>query len=128
MEELNTIGKQIQRETELIGLTNEDAERKKLQWAIEDENLKMQLDLEKQIQIEKAKTKDIDLEKIRILEAEQAAYKVLTDITLENAQRDLEAKESKIRSTQILTDTEKAGFDQAIFSTSLISSFVIFWK
>jgi hypothetical protein len=121
VEELNTIGKQIQRETELIGLTTEEAERKKLRWAIEDENLKMQLDLEKQIQLEKAKTKDMDLQKIRLLEAEQAAYKVLTDITLENAQKDLESKEAKIRAQQILTDTEKAGFDQAVDNFQILA-------
>ena len=114
VEELSTIGKQIERETELIGLTTEDAERKKLQWAIEDENLKMQLDLEKQIQIEKANTARLNDEKIHLLQREQDAYRALTQTTLENAQQDLAAKESKIRSTQLLTDTEKAGFDQAI--------------
>jgi len=112
VEELSTIGKQIERETELIGLSTEEAERKKLAWQIQDENLKMQLDLEKQIQMEKAKTRDMDIAKIALLQQEQDAYRVLTELTLDQAQKDLDAKESRIRKQQVLTDSERAGFEQ----------------
>lgn len=114
VEELSMTGLQIARETELIGLSERDAELKKMNWALEDENLKMQLDLEKQIQMEKAKTKDMDLEKIAILEREKEAYAVLIDMAKAANEQELAAKENKIRTQQILTNSEKEGMNQLV--------------
>ena len=114
VEQLSMTSLQIARETELIGLSERDAEVKKMNWALEDENLKMQLDLEKQIQLEKAKTKDMDLEKIAILEREKEAYAVLIDMAKAANEQELAAKEQKIRSQQILTNVEKEGMNQLV--------------
>ena len=114
VEELSMTGLQIARETELIGLHERDAELKKMNWALEDDNLKMQLDLEKQIQLEKAKTQDMDLEKIRILEQEKEAYAVLIDMAKQANEQELRQKEEKIRTQQILTNSEKEGMDQLV--------------
>ena len=114
VEQLSMVSLQIARETELIGLSERDAEIKKMNWALEDDNLKMQLDLEKQIQMEKAKTKDMDLEKIAILEREKEAYAVLIDMAKAANEQELAAKENKIRTQQILTNSEKEGMNQLV--------------
>lgn len=114
VEELSMTGLQIARETELIGLSEREAELKKMNWALEDDNLKMQLDLEKQIQMEKAKTKDMDLEKIAILEREKEAYAVLIDMAKAANEQELAAKENKIRAQQVLTNVEKEGMNQLV--------------
>ena len=114
VEQLSMTTQQIARETELIGLNERDAEMKKMNWALEDENLKMQLDLEKQIQMEKAKTKDMDLEKIAILEREKEAYAILIDMAKQANEQELAAKENKIRTQQILTNSEKEGMNQLV--------------
>jgi hypothetical protein len=67
VEQLSTISLQLARETELMGLNERDAELKKMRWAIEDENLKMQLDLQKQIAIEETKNTDEARKKIDVL-------------------------------------------------------------
>ena len=114
VEELSMVGKQIERETELIGLNERDAELKKMNWALEDDNLKMQLDLEKQIQLEKAKTQDIDKEKIDLLEREKVAYAALIDMAKTANEAELEQKEAKIRTQQVLTNVEKEGLNQLV--------------
>lgn len=114
VEELSMTSLQIARETELIGLNEREAELKKMNWALEDDNLKMQLDLEKQIQMEKAKTQDMDLEKIAILEREKEAYAVLIDMARQANEQEIAAKENKIRTQQILTNSEKEGMDQLV--------------
>lgn len=121
VEQLSMVGQQIARETELIGLTERDAEIKKMNWALEDDNLKMQLDLEKQIQMEKAKTKDMDLEKIAILEREKEAYAVLIDMAKAANEQELAAKEAKIRSQQVLTNTEKEGLNQVVDNFAVLA-------
>lgn len=113
VEELSTIGQKIARETELIGLSEREAELTKLRWSFEDENLKMQLELEKQIQIEKANGLKASQEKINMLEREQIAYAALTDMARVAAEAELERKEQRIRQTQILTDDEQKQFNQA---------------
>ena len=114
VEQLSMVSQQIARETELIGLSEKEAEIKKMNWALEDENLKMQLDLEKQIQLEKAKTKDIDNEKIAILEREKVAYAALIDMAKTANEQELAMKEQKIRTQQILTNSEKEGMNQLV--------------
>lgn len=114
VEQLSTVGKQIQRETELIGLSEQEAERKKMRWALEDENLKMQLDLQKQIELEKAKGKDADQLKIEMLKEQMQLYGVMIDMTKTVAEADMRAKEQKIRQQQILTNAEKQGFDSMV--------------
>jgi hypothetical protein len=114
VEQLSTVSQQIARETELIGLNEQEAERKKLRWAMEDENLKMQLDLERQIQLEKAKGKETDREKIRMLEDQKIAYQALTDMARAQGEQELQIKEAKIRSQQILTNVEREGLNQLV--------------
>jgi hypothetical protein len=114
VEQLSTVSKQINRETELMGLTEQEAERQKLRWALEDENLKMQLDLQKQIELEKAKGKEADLTKIQMLKDQAVAYGVLIDMAKTAAESELRQKEAKIRTQQILTNTERQGLDSMV--------------
>lgn len=114
VEQLSTTSLQIARETELMGLGEYAAEVKKMQWALEDENLKMQLDLEKQIQIEKAKGADGSREKIALLMQEKDAYAVLVDMARTANEQELAAKENKIRTQQVLTNVEKDGMNQLV--------------
>jgi hypothetical protein len=114
VEQLSTVGRQIARETELIGLNEQEAERQKARWALEDENLKMQLDLQKQIELEKAKGAEADQQKIDILKEQMQVYGVLIDMTKTVTEAELRAKEQKIRAQQILTNTEKQGFDSMV--------------
>jgi hypothetical protein len=114
VEQLSTVGKQIERETKLMGLTEQEAERQKLRWAFEDENLKMQLDLQKQVELEKAKGKEADQKKIDMLKEQAQVYGVLIDMARTSAEADLRDKEAKIRTQQILTNTERQGLDQMV--------------
>jgi hypothetical protein len=114
VEQLSTVGRQIQRETELIGLNEQEAERQKARWALEDENLKMQLDLQKQIEIEKAKGAEADQRKIEMLKEQMQVYGVMIDMTKTVTEAELRAKEQKIRAQQVLTNTEKQGFDSMV--------------
>lgn len=114
VEQLSMTGLQIARETELIGLTERDAEVKKMNWALEDENLKMQLELERQIAIEKALGVKGSEDKIRLLEDEKVAYAALIDMAKTMNEEELAAKESKIRAQQVLTNTEKEGLNQMV--------------
>lgn len=114
VEQLSATSQQIARETELMGLGEYAAEIKKMQWALEDENLKMQLDLEKQIAIEKAKGADGSREKIALLMQEKDAYAVLVDMAKTANEQEIAAKENKIRTQQILTNVEKDGLNQLV--------------
>lgn len=112
--EIAKIEEQIAREGELIGLTQQEAEMKKLQWKFEDENLKFQMDLEKQINEEKAKGLNADAQKIAMLRQQQETYSVLSQVMLENAKIAEESNIMQIRDRQVLTDVEKQGFDSMI--------------
>lgn len=120
VEELSTISQKIARETELIGLSEKEAELTQLRWSFEDENLKMQLELEKQIQIEKAMGIKGSEEKIKLLEQEKVAYAALTDMARTAAEAELRQKEEKIRTQQILTNTEREGMNQLVDNFQLL--------
>lgn len=109
--ELSKMEEAIKREGELIGLTQQEQELKKLAWEFEDNNSKLQADLQKQINEEKAKGMDMDKQKIALLKQEQQTYQVLSQFALENAKIAEQANVSKIRDRQLLTDAEKTGFD-----------------
>ena len=114
VEQLSTVSKQIARETELMGLGEEEAERRKLRYALEDENLKMQLDLKKQIAIEETKGTVEARNKIAVLQEQAAAYGLITQLTGDAAEKELRLKEEKIRSQQVLTNVEKEGLNQLV--------------
>ena len=132
VKELSLKEEMIKREGELIGLTQQEQEMKKLAWAFEDDNAKMQAELQKQINEEKAKGKLIDKEKIALLEQEQKTYQTLSEFVLENARISEAANIVKIRQQQVLTDSEKAGFDSMVsnmeaFGQKSKAAFVV-WK
>jgi hypothetical protein len=114
VKELSVIVEQINREGELIGLTQQEQEMKKLGWKFEDDNLKMQADLQRQINEEKARGAEADQKKIDLLIQEQENYKILSDFMMENARIAEKANIDKVRSQQILTDSEQQGFDQTV--------------
>lgn len=114
VEQLNVVGRQIERETELIGLSEQEAERKKIQWQFEDEARKAELDLTKQIEVEKAKGKETDLQKIEMLKQQRDLFVTMSDMAKQAALNELALKDQKIRQQQILTNTEKAGLDQMV--------------
>lgn len=114
VKELSVITEQIQREGELIGLSQQEQEMKKLGWKFEDDNAKMQADLQRQINEEKAKGADMDQKKIDLLKQEQENYAILSQVMMENAKIAEQANIDKVRSQQILTDSEKQGFDQLV--------------
>lgn len=114
LRELDLINVQIQREGELIGLNQQDQEMKKLAWKYEDDASKSWMEFQKQINEEKAKGVAADELKIRMLESEQAQYQLLNEAALENARISEEANLQKIRDRQLLTDTEKAGFNDFV--------------
>jgi hypothetical protein len=112
--DLQKTNEQIQREGELIGLSQQDAELKKLAWKFEDDNAKVQAELQAQINEEKAKGLDMSQAKIDLLLREQETFSILSQMELENAKISEQANIDKIRSRQILTDEEQAGFDQTV--------------
>lgn len=112
--EISKMEEAIKREGELIGLTQQEQELKKLAWEFEDNNAKVQADLQKQINEEKAKGMDMDKQKIALLQQEQETYKVLSEVALENAKIAEQANITKIRGQQILTDAEQTGFDTMV--------------
>lgn len=112
--ELSKMEEMIQREGELIGLTQQEQEMKKLAWEYEDSNSKVQADLQRQINEEKAKGMDMDKQKIDLLKQEQETYAILSQVALENARISEQANIMKIRQQQILTDNEKQGFDTMV--------------
>lgn len=114
LRELDLINIQIQREGELIGLNQQDQEMKKLAWKYEDDASKAWLEFQKQINEEKAKGALADEKKIELLEKEQIGYQLATEAALENARISEEANVQKVRDRQLLTDEEKAGFDQFV--------------
>lgn len=114
VKELSKMEEMIQREGELIGLNQQEQEMKKLAWQFEDDNAKVQADLQRQINEEKAKGMDMDKQKIAMLEQEQETYKILSQVALENARISEAANIQKIRQQQILTDNEKQGFDNMV--------------
>lgn len=117
--DLEKTKEQIQREGELIGLNQQDAELKKLAWKFEDENAKVQAELQAQINEEKAKGNEASKEKIALLKQEQETFAALSQFELENAKIAERANVEKIRSRQILTDEEQAGFDQAVSNMAI---------
>lgn len=114
LKELELINIQIQREGELIGLNQQDQEMKKLAWKYEDDAAKSWLEFQKQINEEKAKGALADQEKLRLLEKQQILFQMASEAELENARISEQANIQKIRDRQILTDEEKAGFDQFV--------------
>lgn len=114
LRELELTVEQIRREGELIGLNQQDAEMKKLAWKYEDDASKNWLEFQKQINEEKAKGAEADQKKIALLEKEQIGYQLATEAALENAKVAEEANKQKIRDRQLLTDQEKAGFDDFV--------------
>lgn len=114
VEQLSTVSQQIARETELMGLSESDAEIKKIRYALEDENLKMQLDLKKQIAIEETKGTDEARKKIDVLKQQADAYGFMTQLAGDAAEKELRIKEEKIRTQQILTNVEKDGLNQLV--------------
>ena len=114
VKELSKMEEMIQREGELIGLTQQEQELKKLAWQFEDDNSKVQADLQRQINEEKAKGMDMDKQKIDLLKQEQETYAILSQVALENARISEAANVQKIRQQQILTDNEKQGFDTMV--------------
>jgi hypothetical protein len=114
VEQLSTVSQQIARETELMGLSEADAEIKKIRYALEDENLKMQLDLKKQIAIEETKGTDEARKKIDVLKQQADAYGFMTQLAGDAAEKELRIKEDKIRTQQILTNVERQGLDQLV--------------
>lgn len=117
--DLQKTNEQIQREGELIGLSQQDAELKKLAWKYEDENAKVQAELQAQINEEKAKGNEQSKEKIALLMQEQETFALLSQMELENAKLSEEANIAKIRQRQILTDEEQAGFDQTVSNMAI---------
>lgn len=114
VKELAITQQQIEREGELIGLNQQEQEMKKIGWKFEDDNTKMQIDLQRQINEEKAKGAEADRQKIALLEQEKETYAVLSQVMMENAQIAEKANIDKVRSQQILTDSEQQGFDQTV--------------
>lgn len=114
LKELDLINLQIQREGELIGLNQQDQEMRKLAWKYEDDASKSWLEFQKEINAEKEKGALADQKKITLLEQEQALYQMTTEAALENAKVSEAANVEKIRARQVLTDEEKAGFDQFV--------------
>lgn len=114
VKELSKMDEMIQREGELIGLTQQEQELKKLAWQFQDDNDKVQADLQRQINEEKAKGMDMDRQKIDLLKQEQETYAILSQVALENARISEQANVMKIRQQQILTDNEKQGFDNMV--------------
>ena len=114
VKELSKMEEMIQREGELIGLTQQEQELKKLAWQYQDDNAKVQADLQRQINEEKAKGMDMDRQKIALLEQEKETYATLSQVALENAKIAEQANISKVRGQQILTDQEQVGFDQTV--------------
>lgn len=119
--ELNTVEKKIDRETQLMGLSEKAQEFKKAEWALEDQNLKMQLALQKQINEEDDKKKDKNKDLIALLYAQKGAYAELIEIKKTDVRTEIQQKEDKIRSQQILTNTEKEGFQQAIDNMAVLA-------
>lgn len=114
VEGLSKVSEQVARERELIGLTETEAEIKKANWALEDEALKMQLELQKQIELEKAKGQEADKQKIELLKEQMSVYGVLIDMTKRVTEEEIRSKEARIRQQQILTNTERQGLDQMV--------------
>ena len=114
LRELDLNNVQIQSEGELIGLNQQDQEMKKLAWKYEDDASKNWMDFQKQINEEKAKGAIADQLKISMLEKEQVQYQLLNEAALESARISEEANLQKIRDRQLLTDTEKAGFNDFV--------------
>lgn len=114
VKELSKMDEMIQREGELIGLTQQEQEMKKLAWQFQDDNDKVQADLQRQINEEKAKGMEMDKQKIDLLKQEQETYAILSQVALENARISEQANVMKIRQQQILTDNEKQGFDTMV--------------
>jgi hypothetical protein len=114
VEQLSTVSQQIARETELMGLSESEAEIKKIRYALEDENLKMQLDLKKQIAIEETKGTDEARKKIDILKQQADSYGLITQLAGDAAEKELRVKEEKIRTQQILTNVEREGLNQLV--------------
>ena len=130
--DLQKTNEQIEREGELIGLNQQDAEMKKLAWKFEDENAKVQAELQAQINEEKAKGLEASQQKIDLLKQEQETFAVLSQMELENAKISEQANIDKIRQRQILTDEEQAGFDSmvsnmAVFGQKSKAAFIA-WK
>ena len=114
LKELELINIQIQREGELIGLNQQDQEMKKLAWKYEDDAAKSWLAFQAQINEEKAKGAMADEKKLELLEKQQILFQLASEAELENARISEEANIQKIRDRQLLTDEEKAGFDQFV--------------
>ena len=114
VKELGVTQQQIEREGELIGLNQQEQEMRKIGWKFEDDNAKMQIDLQRQINEEKAKGAEADRQKIALLEQEKETYAALSEIMMENARAAEQANVTKVRSQQILTDSEQQGFDQTV--------------
>jgi hypothetical protein len=114
VEGLSKVSEQVARERELIGLTETEVEIKKANWALEDEALKMQLDLQRQIELEKAKGQEADKQKIDLLKEQMQVYGVLIDMTKRVTEEEIRSKEARIRQQQILTNTERQGLDQMV--------------
>lgn len=112
--ELQKIEELIKREGELIGLSELEQEIKKNAYKLEDENAKMQMDLQRQIDEERLKGIDADKLKIKMLEDQQKAYEALIVVTKQQSEEAIRANENRVRSQQILTNSEKQGFDTMV--------------
>lgn len=121
VQQLNKTDELLQREKELIGLSEFDKEVKKISWALEDEHKKFVLETEKEINIEKKKGDEADQIKLRMLQNNIEAYKILTQISKEQAIQDLEKKQTQIRMTQVLTDEERKYVGQMIDGLAMVA-------
>lgn len=121
IKEIEATAIKIQRETELIGLTEKESELAKAKWAIEDENAKLQLDLEKQIQVEKAKGEEQDKVKIELLKSQKALYAEMAEVQIDASRREMQSKENKIRQQQVLTNSERETFNTAIGNMEVLA-------
>jgi hypothetical protein len=121
VKELHTVEQKIDRETELMGLSEKAQEFKKLEWALQDQNTKMQLALDKEIALEKAKTIDQDKIKILLLQSQKELFAEQIALEEDAAKKRIDQKEQEIRTKQLLTNQEKEGFQTAIDNMQVLA-------
>lgn len=121
VKELQTVEQKIDRETQLLSLSEKAQEFKKIEFALEDTNTKMQLALNKEIAIEKAKTIDQDKTKILLLQSQKELFAEQIALEEDAAKKRVVQKEAEIRQKQLLTNTEKEGFQTAIDNMQVLA-------
>jgi hypothetical protein len=114
LEKIKNVDKQIDRTEQLIGMGERAQEIKKMQWALDDENTRVQLALRKELDIETAKSIDQDKIKIDLLKLQSQLYSEAIAQAKISGEQEIIDKENKIRKQQILTNTEKDAFQTSI--------------